>query len=121
MLQEISCTFKREVGQDDQDVRRGYLLEMGVDPVLGHGLVFQGLAKIGEILQGQVRDLDLSKDVMVDLVEEVVEGPHVLFAALPLEVLGVRLDAVDEGRGQGLEGLMRAARRYSVKMVEVAP
>ena len=83
--------------------------------------VLQGGAEIFEIVQAQVGLVNASGQLDVGMPKKVLECPYVLYLGPAREIYGVGFDAVLKPGGQFRDGMIRAARRYSVMMVAVAP
>ena len=74
-----------------------------------------------QILEGQVCNLYLHQYVMVCMRVEKTKCVYILQRGVPFEITRVRLYSVEQRSRQGLDGLILAATRYSVMIVEVDP
>jgi len=94
-----------EISDDHQDIGGADLAEMDIGPAIAGLDLIKGGAKIAQFRSTQFGQFELTHQIEVGDIEQVAEADavghlHVLF----LEVLGVDLDAVKQGRGQGNRG-----------------
>lgn len=90
-------------------------------PVPDDVLSFERLVEVLEILKGQVRDLDFSQNVMIG------KGKRYLNASISATIVCLSklrvsvLMPYSKDVARVLDGLIPAALRYSVSIVEVEP
>ena len=94
----------QKIGDNHQDVRGPHPADMDEGLSLAHLQLVQGYFEIFQLGTAKIGQLQLAHQVQVGKAEQVAEGDAVGRQGILLEILGIDLDPVEQGRGQRHRG-----------------